>query len=139
MNNEYFRPPIPGSQILVSGCVVRFSDPEGWPEIHANASHIAAGVESVGVDESSGWLEVIQSEMDAPSTPIIWAAANVDETLAQRGIILGPSGGTNRTRFAVHDTHLRRTLDLREESHRMRLQGENSNVWLSWGHVADAW
>lgn len=128
--------PIPGDQILISGCVVRFSDPQGWPSLHANAAHVSAGVESVRVNPDNGRLQVIQTLTDAAQTPILFAVIQTDETLSGRGIIGGASGGTGDTEYVLFDTTQDRALDLREEEDRMRLQGKNANVWLGWVHLA---
>lgn len=127
---------VPGSDVLISGCVVRFSDPEGWPSIHANGAHVCAGVESVRVNPGNGRLQVIQTLKDAAATPVLFTVIQADETLSHRGIIGGASGGTADTEYVLFDTRLDRALDLREEEDRMRVQGKNSNVWLGWVHLA---
>ena len=136
MTNEFMTDPIPGSNVLISGCVVRFSDPEGWPSIHANGAHLCAGVESVEVNPRSGRLRVLQTLKDPAATPILFAVIQTDETLSTRGIIGGASGGTDDTEYVLFDTTQDRALDLRERADRMRLQGEYSNVWLGWVHLA---
>ncbi|USQ81395.1 hypothetical protein NF556_07030 [Ornithinimicrobium faecis] len=136
MTNEFMTDPIPGSDVLISGCVVRFSDPEGWPSIHANGAHISAGVESVRVNPNNGRLQVIQTLTDAGRNPILFAMIQADETLSGRGIIGGASGGTADTEYVLFDSTQDRALDLREKEDRMRIQGETSNVWLGWVHLA---
>lgn len=134
MTSEFMRDAVPGSQVKVSGCVVRFSNEDGTPTIHANAAHMSAGVSSVQISEH-GDLEAVQTVQDATSNPIIFAFAQPDETLVARGIIAGASGGTDSTRFRFYDTTQGRTLDLRQAADRRRLQGRNSNVWLGWVHT----
>ncbi len=127
---------IPGSNVLISGCVVRFSDPEGWPSIHANGAHLCAGVSSVEVDPRNGMLRAVQTVTDPAAHPILFAFIQTDETLSARGIIGGASGGTADTHYVLYDTVLDRKLDLREREDRMRLQSPVANVWLGWVHLA---
>ncbi len=127
---------VPGSNILISGCVVRFSDPEGWPSIHANGAHLCAGVESVEVDPRNGFLRVIQTLKEPTATPILFAFIQTDETLSARGIIGGASGGTGDTHYVLYDTTIDRRLDLREQEDRLRVQSPVANVWLGWVHLA---
>lgn len=124
--------PVSGGKSEVSGCVIRFSDANAMPSIYANSTHQCAGVESVTVD-ASGALAIYQPPT---KNPILFAVAQVDETLASRGIIVGPSGGNNRTRYYFYDTKLDRKLNLRKKSDRMRLQGKTSNLWVGWLHDA---
>ena len=137
--SSWITPAVPGSEIAVSGCVIRFSDPDGSPSIHANAAHMCAGVESVRVDPDTGWVEVAQTMTGATQNPVLFAQVQTDETLAGRGIIAGATGGTDRTRFVLHDTALGRTLDLRVQADRDRVQGRNSNLWVGWFHVPGGW
>lgn len=136
MANTWLRSAVPGNQILMSGAVIRFSDPDGWPSIHANGAHVGAGVESVRVNPDNGRLQVFQTIKDPARHPIIFAFAQSDETLGGRGITVGASGGTADTEYVFFDSKLGRPLDLRNYSDRMRMQGKNSNVWLGWCHMA---
>ena len=138
-NRQYMRGPISGRDVIISGCVVRFSAPDGTPSIHANAAHGSFGVESVRVDSRNGWVELNQTPMHAPSNPIIFVQAQTDEFLSGRGIIAGATGGTTQTRVSLYDTRIDRLLDLRNRSDRMRIQGEFSNLWVGWIHVPGAW
>ena len=123
-----------GSDVKVSGCVIRFSDPDALPTIHANGAHMCAGVRSVGIDRA-GRLEIVQTVTDPAKNPVLFAQCQADETLGgARGIICGATGGTAVTSFALYDTRLGRQLDLNKRSDRMRLQGRNSNLWVGWFH-----
>lgn len=135
MTNEFMTGAISGRDVLISGCVVRFSDPDGWPSIHANGAHVCAGVSSVTVNEH-GRLQVVQTLDDPGRTPILFAFVQTDETLAGRGIVGGASGGTGDTQYVLFDTVRDRQLDLRRAEDRMRVQGPFSNVWLGWVHLA---
>lgn len=137
--STWITPAVPGSDVVVSGCVIRFSNADGTPSIHANAAHMCAGVESVRIDPATGWVEVTQTMTGATQNPVLFAQVQTDETLAGRGIIAGATGGTDRTRFVLHDTTLGRTLDLRVQADRDRVQGRNSNLWIGWIHVPGGW
>lgn len=138
-NRNFMRRPVSGRDVLVSGCVIRFSASDGSPSIHANAAHGAFGVESVGIDPGNGWVVLNQTPMVAPENPIIFVQAQTDEFLSARGIICGATGGTTRTRVNMYDTRISRSLDLRKRADRMRIQGEFSNLWVGWIHVPNAW
>lgn len=126
---------VEGESTTVSGCVIRFSDPDGTPSIHANGAHQCAGVTSVSITRH-GTVEVRQTVDDPRSNPILFAMCQADETLGgQRGIICGASGGTGRTVFTLHDTRLNRALDLTKSADRKRVQGKNSNLWVGWVHT----
>ena len=121
--------------LTVSGCVIRFSNPDGSPSIHANGSHRCAGVKSVGINEY-GEIRVTQTVTDPAANPILFATCQADETLGgQRGIICGASGGTGETRFRLFDTRLGRQLDLTRQADRDRVQDKNANLWVGWLHT----
>lgn len=122
-----------GTQI--SGCVIRFSNADGTPSIHANAAHRCAGVKSVDINEY-GELRLWQTVTGAPENPILWAFCQTDETLGgMRGITCGASGGTGNTRFRLYDSKLGRSLDLNKQADRDRVQGKNANLWVGWVHT----
>lgn len=134
-NNGNRTGPVSGDQVIVSGCIIRFP-PEvtGQPRIHSNGAHRCAGVDRVGIS-ANGRMRVVQDTTDSQKYPIIQAVAQVDETLAARGIIVGPTGGNAHTEYQFYDTKLNRPLDLKKKSDRMRVAGKNSNLWVSWIHV----
>lgn len=126
---------VDGGDVIVSGCVIRFSDPDGYPSIHANGAHRCAGVESVGID-GAGRVEVVQTVQGAAENVVLFAQCQTDETLGgARGIICGATGGTDDTSFALYDTRLDRPLDLRYQADRDRVQGPTSNLWVGWLHA----
>ena len=135
--NSYMRPAYSGTDLLVSGCVIRFSNADGTPSIHANAAHHCAGVSSVRIDQH-GQLEIIQTVRGSHDNPILAAIAQTDETLSARGIMVGATGGTDSTRFRLYDTKIGRVLNLNNSSDRMRVQGSTSNLWVMWFHVPGA-
>lgn len=135
--NSWITSEIAASDTVISGCVIRFSDPDGKPTIHANGAHQCAGVKSVSITPA-GRMRVTQTITDPSRHPIIFAFVQTDETLSGRGIIGGASGGTGDTEFVFHDTTLGRQLDLTKRSDRMRMQGKNSNAWIGWVHAGGA-
>lgn len=137
---SYITPAVPGEDVIVSGCVIRFSNPDGTPSIHAYAAHQCAGVKSVGIDPDTGWIEVEQSVKGSTQNVVLFAQCQPDETLAgRRGIVCGATGGTDSTRFALFDTVQNRPLDLRKSADRARVQGEYSNLWVGLFHRPGGW
>ena len=124
---------VPATDTVVSGCVIRFSAPDGSPSIHANAAHQCAGVTSVGIT-SAGRLRVAQTVTDPAAHPILFAFTQADETLSARGISCGASGGTGDTEYVCYDARLGRALDLSDPDDRARMQGKYSNLWVGFVH-----
>lgn len=121
-----------GSNVKVSGCVVRLYD-DGI-EIHANGAHMCAGVERVQIDRN-GNIEVIQTVRGASANPILFASCQTDETIGGRhGVMCGATGGTEDTSFALYDTKLNRKLNLNNPSDYARISGPVSNLWVGWFH-----
>src|SRR5690625_2194338 len=133
--------PIPGDQTVISGAVIRFlPENDGHPSFHANAAHVAAGVKSVRVDPSTGWVEVTQDMTNAPRNPVVTAQCQADEHLGGRlGVICGATGGTDRTRYPLYSTKHGRTLDLRKKADRDFIAGSTSNLWVQWTHAPGLW
>lgn len=133
--NSWMTREVDASDVVVSGCVIRFSNADGTPSIHANGAHQCAGVKSVDISPY-GEVRVWQT-VDTPGThPILFAQCQADETLGgERGIICGASGGTDNTRFRLYDTRLGRNLDLNKQADRDRVQHKNANLWVGWFHV----
>lgn len=133
--NAWMTNHVDGANTVESGCVIRFSNPDGSPSIHANAAHQCAGVESVGIT-SHGTVRVTQTVDDPARYPILSITCQTDETLGgQRGMICGASGGTGDTDFWIYDTRINRKLNLNNSSDRMRVQGKNANLWVGWTHA----
>lgn len=132
--NAWMTDAVPGDDVKVSGCVIRFSDPTGAPSIHANGAHRCAGVESVEITPQ-GRLRVIQTVTDPAENPVLFAQVQTDETLGGRGITCGASGGTDDTEYVCHDSRINRALDLSDEGDLKRMQGRFSNIWLGWFHA----
>lgn len=133
--------PIPAEQTVVSGAVIRFlPEDDGHPSIHANGAHVAAGVKSVRIHPSTGWVEVTQDMTNAPRNPVVTAQCQADEHLGGRlGIICGATGGTDSTRFALYSTKHDRPLDLRKKADRDFIAGSTSNLWVQWTHAPGLW
>lgn len=132
--NAWMTDALPGEYVKVSGCVIRFSDPDGSPSIHANGAHHCAGVESVEITPQ-GRLRVIQTVTDPAENPVLFAQAQTDETLGGRGITCGASGGTDDTEYVCFDSRINRALDLSNPSDLKRMQGKYSNLWVGWFHA----
>lgn len=119
----------------LSGCVVRFLPEDGGrPSIHANSTHLCAGVRSVGID-AQGRLSVTQTGTSGLSLDEVWATS--DESLTSRGIRTSHStGGTASTTFIFTDATGRR-LDLNRAADRSRMACSYCNAWVGWIHEAD--
>lgn len=136
--NSWITGAVDGEDLVVSGCVIRFSNADGTPSIHANGAHQCAGVKSVDINKY-GEVRVWQTVDTVAKYPILFAQCQADETLGgQRGIICGASGGTDNTRFRLYDTQLGRNLDLNKQADRDRVQHRNANLWVGWFHKDNA-
>lgn len=124
-------PELEQGQFTVGGCAIRFDEVSGMPKVHANNVHFCAGVSSVGIDARTGFLEIKLSA----SRPIVSFYTSPDETLTERGIIAGGSGGVNRILVNFYDSQNAKPLDLNVPADRMRLAGKTSNLWVGWVHV----
>lgn len=116
-------------------CVVRFEPgtvngdgtfESGGPYIHANSTHVSVGVVDVHVT-TAGQLEVVNDG----GAPIGSIACVPDESLVQRGIDLGPSGGAPGTRFTARQEGVGQ-LNLTQQADWDAIAGVNCNVWLTW-------
>lgn len=124
---DYLRDAKHDNKVAIRGCVVRFdkkdaSGEKTVPTIHANESHYCVGVTDVDV-EADGDL-VVRSDTVGP---IMSLAVSSDETLTEKGITCGGSGGGGTTIVRCFDrdgTKVR--ADGRE------IHGARSNLWLSW-------
>jgi hypothetical protein len=109
---------------VVTGCVIRFES--GGPAIHANSTHRCTGANSVSV-EADGDLLIRSDHHGA----VISMTAEEDETLSQRGILAGPSGGTGTTIVRFYST--KTGAAVRADS--AVLKGTYANLWMTWVHV----
>lgn len=115
------------------GCVIRFDTLSATgnsvvPRIHDNASHYCVGVASVKADWSSGSgagnLVITHTE----SLPVVSIAISPDETLTERGISCGASGGLGETRIACYD----RAGAYVPAHSKAKLYGPYANLWITW-------
>ena len=115
------------NKIAIRGCAIRFDERDAHkktvPRIHANQAHYCVGVSSVSADAKTGEL-VVRSETEGP---IVSLAVSPDETLTERGISCGASGGGHVTRVRCFD---RDGTRLRADG--PELFGKYSNLWLNW-------
>jgi hypothetical protein len=110
------------------GCVVRFDTltPSGAsvaPRIHANESHTCVGVSSVSLDWSNGDLIINNT---GGSNNVVSVFAEEDETLAQRDIQCGPSGGGTTTRIRCYRD------GVKIPAYSLEMYGPNVNLWVGW-------
>lgn len=117
----------PNGSVSIRGCVIRFDEltPTGAtkPRIHANETHRCVGVTRVHADRESGDL-FIRSDSHAP---IMSISVSPDETLAQRGITCGASGGIGLTRIRCFDRDGNQVA-----AHSAAIFGPRANLWVGW-------
>lgn len=106
-----------------TGCVIRFTN--YGPRIYENSTHVCSGAQSTHV-QTNGNLYIHQTI----GSPIVTMSCNVDEALAVRGIICGPSGGSGITVVRFYDAHNHQKI--RADSG--RLTCSTCNIWMSWTH-----
>lgn len=114
----------------VKGCCIRF--PETGPEILADNSHVSVGIASVSIDDATGHLCITHDR----AAPVVALSTVLDETLMQRGLTVGGSGGGGRTLvFFKHPTA--GLLNLKRADHYALFAGPTANLWYSVIHVHD--
>lgn len=112
----------PDNTSMEFGGVVRLL--AAGPDILSDGPHVARGLQSTYID-ASGYLVVEHDGAEPVGTAII----QIDETLAARGVICGPSvgGSSTRIRFYRVGTGL---LDLNNATHYGYVSGTSSNIWI---------
>lgn len=120
---------------VLRGTVIRFEPgtvlstgafTDGGPYVHANSAHRSVGVKAVKVD-SAGQLVV---NTDGGS-PIVSTFASADETLTERGIWCGASGGSGTTNYRCYKAGKGR-LYLNRQADWDLISGQYANIWLGW-------
>lgn len=112
----------------VRGCVIRFdtlsaSGASVAPRIHANESHTCVGVSSISLDWTSGDLIINNT---GGSNNVVSVFAEEDETMAQRDIQCGPSGGGTQTRIRCYRD------GVKIPAYSLDMYGPNVNLWVGW-------
>lgn len=102
-----------------------FSEGEGLI-VHANSAHLAIGVIRVRLQDD-GDVEIIT---DGRMTPVTSISCDPDETLAARGIDVGPSVGSSTIlRYSMAGVG---RLYLNRQEHWDLIAGPQSNSWHMW-------
>lgn len=89
----------PGVEVIHRAGIVRLGP--GGPELYYPTNHGALGVTGADIDDS-GYLRVTTGF--GPDETCVHASANVDLTLARKGVFCGASGGAAVTRFGIYST-----------------------------------
>lgn len=119
---------IPGEPSLITGgCILRFDDDKGRPRIHENPTHKCIGARGVSVDDRGRVVLDLTT-----AKPIVTIQTSPDETLVGREVSAGGSGGIGSITLTLHSLRLGRNLDLTTDADREIVQGEFSNLWVSW-------
>ena len=130
MANEYgpYMDSRASTQPTMSGFAMRFDDPTGAPRVHANAQHISVGVRDITVTDRG-------VEISHDGGPIVSMVVTPDETLIERGLKFGLSGGGGNTVLRIWDEKASRYLDLRKSADWDRVRGPYCNLWIVWLHA----
>lgn len=130
--SDYLFPASVDNPIADRGCVIRFdtlseSGKSVVPRIHANETHSCVGVTSVSVDwsDSSTFGDMMLNNTGGPGI-VVSVYAEEDESLVQRDIQCGPSGGGQQTRIRCYRDGVKvpvQSLDM---------YGPNVNLWVGW-------
>lgn len=125
---------VPGNGSSVSGGCLRFYS--SGVEIHVNDTHVNNAITGFGDEEGQPFDEKgrLIIRHTAPGGAIITIAASADETLTERGITAGCSGGVGRTLVQLAQNGV--PLDLREDADYAKVAGNYSNLWMLWVHHA---
>lgn len=125
---------VPGNGSHTSGGCLRFYT--SGVELHTNSTHVNNAItgfgpagDGVDIFDEKGRL-VVKHKLYGPA--IITVGAFPDETLSERGITAGVSGGvgTSLVQLAQNGT----PLDLRNETDYAKVAGQYSNLWMLWVH-----
>ncbi|WP_068323161.1 hypothetical protein [Janibacter terrae] len=111
------------AQVEVIACHIEWDAQARAPRLDRGSGSGCSGVWGTHVD-ARGRVVV-----DHASDPVISIEVTPDEAAVARGISAGPSGGGNTTKLTVHDSRVRRALDLSSRSDASRLGG-GSGWWL---------
>ncbi|MGB6021665.1 MAG: hypothetical protein WBG89_04985, partial [Ornithinimicrobium sp.] len=114
-----------------SGGVIRFSSRWGYPQVHTNASHVAVGVSRAYVNTDGNVT------IENTGGPVVSIVADPDETLTERGVSVGLSGGSGETIATFYSSKLGRALDLNRGTDWKQVYGTYSNLWVGFTHVVD--
>jgi len=113
--------------IIERGCVVRFDTLNGAgtkvvPRVLDDYFHHCVGVTSIYVD-TAGNLAINNT---GGTNEIVFVVAEEDETLVDRNITCGPSGGGTITVVACYQNGNRIRVDS------LAIYGAGSNLWMYW-------
>ena len=128
----YSSPAHPDNPTAMRGCVIRFdtlSDTGNSviPRIHANESHQCVGVSSIYADWSDTSTRGDLVIKGTDTNRVVSIMVSPDETMVQRGISCGASGGGTTTRVRCYDRD-----GVKVPSYSLELYGPNTNLWMSW-------
>lgn len=115
--------PASDPDLLLDGCTVRLL--AGGPVLLSDATHYCSTrVTGVSIDATTGDLRI---EHD-PVSQVVSATAAIDETLALRGVICGPSAGLDLTLVTFYST----VTHTRVRADSAAVVGNTSNIFMTW-------
>lgn len=110
--------------VRAGGCIRLY--PSG-PQWHVNTMHALIGFSGEPyINPVNGWLSI---ELAPPHLPVLAAYVLPDETLVNRRIMAGVSGGVSACNVLLSDSSGR--LDLRNPADYAKVAGEGANLWCA--------
>jgi len=108
----------------MNGGVIRL-DPTKGVYIHVNDSHHSVGIENAYIHKTNGSLVIVKDNKN----PVVTTTVLPDETLAEKGITLGLSGGGKVSHIFFYKDG--KQLKLHWPSHYKQVASATSNVWFT--------
>jgi hypothetical protein len=111
--------------VHAGGCIRLY---DTGPEWHINTRHATVGFDTSTPPTITADGDLYVSLVETMT--VVSAAANVDETLAAKGVWAGISGGVSGCTIRLRKDGIGR-LDLNEHTHYSAVRGSLSNLWLT--------
>jgi len=132
--------PVPSDDLIISGGCIRFT--ENGPRWHINDNHETIGLIDTSTEpfiNDDGFLEFNLTETGV--NQVVSMTMSPDETMAARGLMAGASGGVSSVRVRLSKPSMTAgewsPLNLNLPVHYSRVEGENSNLWITLVHRVD--
>jgi hypothetical protein len=110
-------------KIEMNGGVIRLDRKRGV-YLHTNSTHHSVGIEKVYIDKADGSLVVVRSKGGA----VVSTVVTPDETLSEKGVTVGLSGGGKVSKVFFYKDGRRVKLHYPKEY--KRVASATSNVWF---------
>lgn len=110
-------------KIEMNGGVIRLDRKKGV-YLHTNSTHHSVGIEKVYIDKKDGSLVVVRSEGGA----VVSTVVTPDETLSEKGVTVGLSGGGKVSKVFFYKDGRRVKLHYPKEY--KQVASSTSNIWF---------